>query len=70
MYHDLMATALFSRKALSVLRPTTGRAGGKDLDNRGNDHSSIGSYIFFTNCKFVKNLKIGRVKLLAAFGKG
>ena len=35
MYHDLMATALFSRKALSVLRPTNGRAGGKDLDNRG-----------------------------------
>ena len=70
MYHDLMATALFSMKALSVLRPTTGRAGGKDLDNGGMTIRQSALIYSLQIVNLFKNLKIGRVKLLAAFGKG
>jgi len=52
MYHDQCPRNMSTQFSKAVL-PATGRADGKDLDKRGDDHLSIGSYIFFTNCKFV-----------------
>jgi len=59
--HPHNMSTQFNSKAVL---PATGRAVGKDLDKGG-----IGSYIFWLQIvNLFKNL--GRVKLLAAFGKG
>jgi len=69
MYHDQCPRNMSTQFSKAVL-PATGRADGKDLDKGG---MTICQSVLIYSLQIVnlfKNLKIGRVKLLAAFGKG
>lgn len=70
MYHDQCPPRNMSKQFSKAVLPATGRADGKDLDKGG---MTICQSVLIYSLQIVnlfKNLKIGRVKLLAAFGKG